>query len=128
MGAAPGSICFTMSAQPEERQYGQDDDDQSNQINQTVHFSLLVLLTIELAVHHALCDARFPAASRRSSSLKMPGQLGPNLYLAMREPTRHGSAPRNPIMETYWEGSNREQHKTLSRSDALEQILGALQR
>jgi len=33
MGAAPDSIGFTMSAQPEEREYGQDDDDQSNQVN-----------------------------------------------------------------------------------------------
>ena len=33
MGAAPDSIGFTMSAQPEEREYSQDDDDQSNQVN-----------------------------------------------------------------------------------------------
>ena len=43
MGVA-GSIGFTMSPQPEERQHGQDHDDQSHQINNTVHFSLLALV------------------------------------------------------------------------------------
>ena len=43
MGVA-GSIGFTMSPQPEERQHGQDHDNQSHQINNTVHFSLLVLV------------------------------------------------------------------------------------
>ena len=43
MGVA-GSIGFTMSAQPEERQDCQDDDNQSHQIDYTVHFSLLALV------------------------------------------------------------------------------------
>jgi hypothetical protein len=43
MGVA-GSIGLTMSPQPKERQHGQDHDDQSHQINNTVHFSLLALV------------------------------------------------------------------------------------
>src|SRR4051794_32954518 len=62
MGVA-GSSGFTMSAQPEERQYGQDDDNQSHQIDQTVHFSLLALLLTETSVHLTLSDTLFPAAS-----------------------------------------------------------------
>lgn len=43
MGVA-GSIGFTMSPQPEERQHGQDHNDQAHQINNTVHFSLVALV------------------------------------------------------------------------------------
>src|SRR5215207_7283012 len=43
MGVA-GSIGFTMSPQPEEGQDRQDYDNQSHQINYTVHFSLLALV------------------------------------------------------------------------------------
>ena len=56
MGVAD-SIGFTMSPQPEKRQHGQDHDNQSHQINNTVHFSLLgstELPSSSYAFRHAL--------------------------------------------------------------------------
>ena len=58
MGVA-GSIGFTMSPQPEERQHGQDHDNQSHQINNTAHFSLLALVIDRTAQF----TARFPTRS-----------------------------------------------------------------
>lgn len=57
MGVA-GSIGFTMSPQPKERQHGQDHDNQSDQINNTVHFSSLLVIdqtsSSSRAFRHAL--------------------------------------------------------------------------
>src|SRR3981081_4096581 len=86
MGVA-GSIGFTMSPQPEERQYRQDDDNQAHQINQPVHFSLLALLSSELPVYLTLSDTLFPAASttrptfpeRSSIAALAPSIVSPSL-------------------------------------------------
>jgi hypothetical protein len=55
MGA--GSIGFTMSPQPEERQHGQNHDNQSHQINNTVHSLLALVIDRTTSSPHAFRHA-----------------------------------------------------------------------
>src|SRR5258708_35976804 len=88
----PGSTETGISAQPEERQDRHDDDDQTYQINQTIHILLLFPVDDVFKLPGALSAALFFAASTTRPTLSVMSSAAARVPSAVRPCSRASSA------------------------------------